>query len=199
MQVPDGQSGGATTLTAIVDRTREIARDDDVTLGRVIGSFEQTGFAALTLVPALAVVTPLSGIPLFSSVCGLVIALISAQWLLGRKNLWLPEWLYRRSVGGRPVREAMARVRPVALWLDGHSKKRARFLFRQPLRPLLPLSCMMFGALMPLLELVPFSSSFLGAAVCLIAFSLMTRDGIYALVAFLPVAAVLLGVYGFLG
>jgi hypothetical protein len=187
------------TLTAIVERTISLADDRQVTVDRVVGSVEKTGFAALMLVPAIAVVTPLSGIPLFSSFCGVTITLIAAQWLLGRDHIWLPGWLRRRGLDGGTVRTAMAKIKPLALWLDNHSKRRARFLFRGPLRQLLPLVCLLFGTLMPVLELVPFSSSFLGAAVCLIAFSLMTRDGLYALAALLPVAAGLWGLYAFVG
>ena len=177
-------------LTSIIDRVAEITREGPVSLDRVVGAFEQAGFAAMLIVPAAAVVTPLSGIPLFSSLCGLTIFLIAAQWLLKRDRVWLPAWLGRQSLEGDKIRLAMDKLRPAARWLDDHSRKRARFLFRQPLRALLPVTCLMFGALMPLLELVPFSSSLLGAAVCLIAFSLQTRDGLYALNALLPVAAV---------
>lgn len=180
-----------TTLTAIVEKTIALAGRRRLSLDRVVGTFEQTGFAALMLVPALAVVTPLSGIPLFSSLCGLTIALVAAQWLFGRVSLWLPAWLRRRKLDGATVQKAMNSVLPLARWLDRHSRKRARFVFRQPLRLLLPATCLAFGMLMPILELVPFSSSFLGAATCLVAFSVMTRDGLLALAALVPAGAVL--------
>jgi hypothetical protein len=181
-------SGTGGSLTTIVDRIAEISGEGSVSLERVIGAFEKAGFATLLFIPAAAVVTPLSGIPLFSSVCGLTICLIAMQWLLDRDRVWLPRWLRRRSLEGQKVRKAMMKLRPAARWLDRHSKKRVQFLFRQPLRLLLPLACLSFGAAMPLLEFVPFSSSLLGAAICLIAFSLMTRDGFYALAALAPVA-----------
>ena len=177
-------------LTSIVDRVGDITKEGQVSLDRVVGAFEKTGFATMLIVPAAAVVTPLSGIPLFSSLCGVTICLIAAQWLMKRDRVWLPHWLGQQSLEGDKVRVAMNKLRPAARWLDKHSRPRARFLFRQPLRALLPLSCLLFGALMPFLELVPFSSSLLGASVCLIAFSLLTRDGLFALAALLPLAIV---------
>lgn len=174
------------SLTAVIDRTRDVARRDEVSVDNVLGAFGEAGFAPLLFVPALAVVTPLSGIPAFSSLCGIMIVLIAAQWLAGRSRVWMPRWIKRLHIGGDRLRSAVGRLRPVAAWLDEHSHSRLRFLFRRPLRYLLPLACLVFGASMPLLELVPFSSSLLGAAVCLIAFSRMTRDGLYALVALLP-------------
>ena len=49
------------------------------------------------MLPALLVVSPLSSIPLFSSACGLIIALISVQMVLHQHKLWLPP-------GARPTR-----------------------------------------------------------------------------------------------
>lgn len=185
---------GTGSLTAVVNRATGLAESEDVTLEQVVGAFEQTGFAALVIVPAAAVVTPLSGIPLFSSVCGLTIALIAVQWLVGRKQVWLPSWLQRQSLKGQRIHRAMTRIKPLAHWLDSHSNERLRLLFHPPFRMLLPFACLILGALMPLLELVPFSSSLLGAAICLIAFSRLTRDGLYALLALLPVGGALWGV-----
>ncbi|GAB4516929.1 MAG: exopolysaccharide biosynthesis protein [Roseibium sp.] len=179
------------SLAGLVDKAVELAGTGDLRLGRLVGAFEQTGFAALVFIPAAALVTPLSGIPLFSSICGLTILLLSAQWLAGRSNVWLPGWLARRRIAGEKVRSAMSGLRPVAAWLDRHSRTRARFLFRTPFRFALPLACVLFGAAIPFLEVIPFTSSLLGAVVCLIAFARMTRDGLYALLAFIPLAVAL--------
>ncbi|TYC53464.1 exopolysaccharide biosynthesis protein [Rhodobacterales bacterium] len=179
------------SLGEVIDRTCEVARRKEVSVGHILGAFGQAGFPPLLFVPALAVVTPLSGIPAFSSLCGIMIFLIAGQWMIGRTRVWIPRWLRTRRLSGARLREAIEKVRPAADWLDRHSRKRLRFLFHRPLRYLLPVTCMMFGAMMPLLEFVPFSSSFLGAAVCLIAFSLITRDGLYALIALVPVGGVI--------
>jgi len=182
------QAGGS--LTSIVDSVVELSRQGSVSLDDVIGACERAGFATLIFVPAAAVVTPLSGIPLFSSFCGLTICLIAVQWLMNRDRIWLPAWLGRRNLEGKKGRAAMKKVRPATRWLDEHSRKRISILFHRPLRILLPLACLVFGAAMPLLEFVPFSSSLLGASICLIAFSLMTRDGLYAVAALAPIAVI---------
>jgi hypothetical protein len=39
---------------------------------------------------------------------------------------------------------------------------------------------------MPFLELLPFSSSLLGVAICLLGLSMITRDGVLALIALAP-------------
>ena len=178
------------SLTQIVDRTVREAGRDQVSVANVLDAFGHASFVPLLLVPALAVVTPLSGIPAFSSFSGILIFLISVQWLVGRKHVWLPQWVSRRHVAGDRLADAMKKIRPWAARIDRRTKPRLRFLFHRPFRFLPPLACTLFGAAMPFLELVPFSSSFLGAAVVLLSLSMLTRDGLFALLALVPVGAV---------
>ena len=51
--------------------------------------------------------------------------------------------------------------------------------------------CLICGLAMPVLELVPFTSSFLGGAVALLAISIIVRDGLFASLAFAVIAAVI--------
>jgi hypothetical protein len=179
------------SLSDVMDRAAGVAERDQVTVDNILDAFGHASFVPLLLVPALLVVTPLSGIPAFSSFCGVLIFLISVQWLAGRDHLWLPQWIMRRKISGERLRDALDKIRPWTARLDRHTRKRFGFLFHRPLRFIPPLACTLFGAVMPLLELVPFSSSLLGAAVVLLSFSMLTRDGLYALIALLPVGAVI--------
>ncbi|QBK29836.1 exopolysaccharide biosynthesis protein [Roseitalea porphyridii] len=178
------------SLTQIVDRTLRETRRDQVAVADVLDAFGHASFAPLLLVPAIAVVTPLSGIPAFSAFSGILIFLIASQWLVGRDHIWLPQWVSRRHVAGDRLAAAMRKIRPWAQRVDRHTRPRLRFLFHRPFRFLPPLACTLFGAMMPFLELVPFSSSLLGAAVVLLSLSMLTRDGLFALVALVPVGGV---------
>jgi hypothetical protein len=142
------------------------------------------------MVPALLVVSPLSGIPLFSSICGLTIAVIAAQMVWpGRDCLWLPGKLTRRHVSGERAREGVARLARVARWLDGHARARWRVLVHRPGRKVVEAACLVSGLAMPFLEVVPFFSSVLGFAVLLMATGLLTKDGLFALAGLVVMAA----------
>mgnify|MGYP006273390185 FL=1 len=167
-----------------------VARLDDtaqgrerVTLGDVVEAFGRRSFLPMLMVPALLVLSPLSGIPLFSSVCGLTIALIAAQMLWpGRDHLWLPDRLMRQNISGARARKSVAQLGKLARRLDGLSRDRLRwFVGHRPGRTLLEACCFVAGAAMPVFEIVPFTSSILGFAVLLMATALLTRDGIFAL------------------
>jgi len=171
--------GPVEDIVATLDSTSQGER---VTLGDAISAFGRKSFLPVLMVPALLVLSPLSGIPLFSSVCGLTIALISAQMLWpGQDCLWLPDRLTRQNVSGERARNALARMARFARWLDSHARTRFSFLVgHRPGRRLLETCCLLAGLSMPILELVPFSSSILGLSVLLMATGLLARDGLFA-------------------
>lgn len=169
----------------VVEQLESLAGDSDVTLGRVVESFGRSSFLAVLLVPSLLVVSPLSGVPLFSSVCGISIVFITTQILLRRDHLWLPERLKRLHVSGERLHAATGRLKSIANWLDSHSRPRLRYLISPPMSVFALTICLIAGAMMPVLELVPFSSSLLGAMVSLIAVGLLVGDGIFVACGFI--------------
>lgn len=178
------------TLPEIIERVLHATEAETVDLQTVIHSFGRASFTPILLLPAIAVATPLSGIPLFSSLMGIIIALVSAQMLLRRRYLWLPEWVLQRRVKGEVVRKAFTRVRPVAIWLERHTAQRISVFVHRPLIFVPQVLCLLSGLVMPPLEFVPFSSSVLGVGVALLALGMLTRDGLVIVIGLLPYAAV---------
>jgi hypothetical protein len=188
---PEVEAPPPASLPEIIDRVLAVAEAEVVDLQTVLRSFGRASFTPILLLPALAVATPLSGIPLFSSLMGVVIALVSAQMLMGRRALWLPGWVLRREVKGPLLHKAFTRIRPVAVWIDGHTAVRFRAFVSRPLVWVPQALCLVSGLIMPPLEFVPFSSSTLGVGVCLLALGMLTRDGVLTLIGLLPYGLVI--------
>ena len=165
----------------VVARLEEMMQEDHVTLGDLISAFGPASFVPALMVPALLVVSPLSGVPFFSSLCGLTIALIALQMLVAREHLWLPAVLMRRRVGAARLRRTMASIHRVADWLDRNSRDRLRLLVHPPGIALPQGLAALCGAMMPFLELLPFSSSILGMAVLMFSVSFLARDGLWVI------------------
>lgn len=168
-------------LEHIVDIVRDAGQGARVSLRDVVQALGARSFAPLLLVPALAVVSPLSGILFFSTFCGLAIALIALQILLGRSTIWLPEFLLDRSVRRARVRLLIGRARYGAGKLGQFARKRWTAFAEPPLAKLPALVCMVLGLAMPFLEVVPFSSSLLGLAVTAMALGMLLRDGLFVI------------------
>jgi hypothetical protein len=173
-----------------IERLEDMGRDTPITIGRMIEAFGPTSFVPALMVPAILVVSPLSGIPLFSSVCGLSIALIALQMVFARRAVWLPRVLMQRRVDPDTLRAAMRRMRVLADRLDRFARNRFPALVQPPGNLLPQVMCVVSGAAMPVLELVPFSSSILGMAVLSCSVALIARDGLFVVIgaAFMAVA-----------
>lgn len=169
-------------LVGIVDRVIEAAEQEDVAVDDLVQAVGRAGFTPVLLVPAIAVVSPLSGIPLFSSFMGMLIFLVSAQMLLRREQLWLPSWILRRKTNSARVKSVFLRLRPFFAWLDAHTYSRLTAFVHRPLVFLPQSLCTVSGLMMPFLEFIPFSASLLGTAVALLAFGMLARDGLFVMI-----------------
>lgn len=177
--------GHSNEVERVVTRLEELTGQDRVSVREILEAFGTRSFLPVLMVPALLVLSPLSGIPLMSTACGLTIAAIAGQMVAGRDHLWLPEVVTRRSFEGNQAQRAVRRLHGLAAWLDRHARGRLDPLLRWPGRKTIQSLCMLCGVAMPFLELVPFSSSILGGAVLLLATALLTRDGLFALMGFI--------------
>ncbi len=169
------------TVTNIVDRLDGVAGDGPVAVADIVGAFGASAFLPVMMVPALLVISPLSGIPLFSSLCGLTIALVAGQMLAGRRRLWLPQVLQRRRIEGARLHDGARRLRRLADWIDRHAHGRLPALVGRGANVPVLLACLLAGLSMPFLEVVPFSSSVLGLAVLLFCTGLLSGDGLFVI------------------
>jgi hypothetical protein len=79
------------------------------------------------------------------------------------------------------------------------TRPRLEILVKPPFSIIPEMLCMLCGLLMPVLELVPLSSSILATAVTFFAVALIVRDGLVALIGiliFTGAMATLLGIFG---
>ena len=169
-------------VSGLVERLDLLSSRTELTLEELLAGFGDTSFVTAIAVPALLLVSPLSGIPVFSSICGLMIMAVSAQMLLFRRHLWLPAWIMRRRLRGVGLVRAMSCMRVSCRWIDRLSRNRLGFLLVAPTAQVFQFLCFFAGASIPFLELVPFSSSLLGFAVLMMAAGFQTRDGGFALI-----------------
>ncbi|WP_186827060.1 exopolysaccharide biosynthesis protein [Shimia ponticola] len=165
----------------MLDRASGLKDHDTLTFGDVLGEFGRASFLPLLILLGLALASPLSGIPLFSSVAGLSIALIAFQGAAGRSVIWLPKAFLSKGVKGARAASAIKRLRGIATWLDARTARRWHLLTDRISGRVLMGIAGCAGAATPLLELIPFSSSLIGLGTVLIALALLVRDGVVAL------------------
>ena len=173
-------------LTQVVEEIVEVPEGPTVSLREIVEAMGRVSFTPLLLVPAIALATPLSGIPLFSSIMGTLIFLVALQMLMRRDHIWLPNWLLDLSTKSKRVELAFSKIKPFVSWIDTYPNARFTILTRRPFVIFPQVLCLLSGLFLPFLEFVPFSSSLVGLAVALLALGMLARDGLILCLGVIP-------------
>ncbi len=99
-----------TRTTTLLAELVETVEGDKTSLGWLLAQLKLRAFGYALLVFSLPSCLPMPpGIP---TVCGLVLALVGVQMIIGTRRLWLPSVLARREIGKERLRAMVARATP---------------------------------------------------------------------------------------
>jgi hypothetical protein len=183
-------------LSAVLQEVAD--KDGRITIGQLADSFGGRALGALLLVFGLACTLPLP--PGATTVFGLPLVLLGPQLLFGARGVWMPDRLRRRGVETRDLRRGLPRVLTWLRRAENLSRPRLHFLFGGPGQRVIGLICTLLGLV--LILPIPFGNLLPGAAVSVMALSLLQRDGALLLLGYgltLASAGVLILAAGLIG
>jgi len=180
-------------LQALFDAVLTAGAGERVTVEDALDAVGQSSFGALILVPALILVSPLSGIPGLPTTLGLVIFLVCVQYLVGRDRIWLPGRLRRAGMSRSRLEKAFRSVRPFVRLLDRIVKPRLTFLVNRLTVAIFAGICASLALTFPPLEALPFVATATASVIALYGFAILARDGIVGLLALATTGLVLAG------
>lgn len=184
--VADSDTKPEPVLSDLTDDMARAAKQNDGQVDKIVDQAGANGLLPIMTFMGLLLVSPLSGIPLFSTSVGLMIALCAVQAAMGRDRLWLPDFLRRQRIDPSRIEKAMDRIHSAAEWLEARATSRLEWLSLPPARTAFLSVAAAYGFFMPIMELIPFTSSLLGGAVVMIGLGLLLRDGVLLLISVLP-------------
>lgn len=181
-----------TNLRQLLDRLADTAKDNDpVSMDAILQLAGRRSFGTLLMVAGIITLAPIIGdIPGVPTLMGVIVLLTAIQLLLNRKKLWLPQFLLRRSVESEKLNRAIKKLYPAARFIDRFLKSRLTVLVRGIMIYAIAVICLGIAVLMPVMELIPFSANLAGIALTAFGLSLITRDGLLALVAYIFTASI---------
>lgn len=192
----------ARDLEELLDQLGRSADTDhkQISVKEVITAVGTRSFGPLLMLVGVLIASPLSGIPSFPSIVAVIVLMVSLQLLMGRKHFWLPAWLLRRTVPREKMAAAVRWLRPSARFIDYFIRPRLTPLVKGAVATrITALLCVVISSVMPLLEFIPFSSSLAGVVLMAFGLSLVSRDGLLALIAyFVSMATLWIGFEGFI-
>jgi hypothetical protein len=182
-------------LGDLLDQVEDTARSEDpVSVEMILRAVGRRSFGPLLLLVGLVTLAPIIGdIPGVPTLMGVLLLLTAGQLLMGRDHIWLPQWILSRSVSRETLCKAIRAIRKPSRFVDRWLKPRLEPLTQGVGFYFVAAVCVLIAALLPFMELIPFSAN--GAGIALTAFGLavLARDGLLALLALV----VILGTSGF--
>lgn len=155
-----------------------------VSVGDIIHVVGDRSFAPLLMLVGMLLVSPLSGVPTFPSMVAGIVLLVTSQMLLGRRHFWLPARLLNVQVSRDKLKTALRWLQPPARFVDRITRPRLTLLVRGPSIYIIAVICLSIAVLLPVMELILFSSSVAGAVLLMFGVALVSRDGLLALLGY---------------
>lgn len=166
------------SIATVLDRLGEASDGENVSIAEIVEAIGPGAFGPLLLVPALILVTPASGVPGMPTIGSLIVSLIAAQMVLGRRQLWLPGFVARRAIARKRLEQATGFLEHPARWVDRFARRRLAFLTERPWSIVPALVCAAMVLFAPAFETVPFSVTVYAAAVAVFALAFVAKDGL---------------------
>lgn len=170
------------------DSEHHAAHSRHVSVGDIIHVVGDRSFAPLLMLVGMLLVSPLSGVPTFPSMVAVVVLLVTLQMLFGRQHFWLPARLLHVKVPCNRMQAALTWLQRPARFVDRITRPRLTTLVRGPSIYVIALICLSIACLLPLMELILFSSSVAGAVLVVFGVALVSRDGLLALLGYATTA-----------
>lgn len=184
-------------LSDVLDHLEQSVNGDRVTVQEMTAALGQKSFAAMIMIAALMAASPASAIPGLTAMVGLTVATLVLQMLFGRRSIWLPKFLSKRSVPRQRLCQAIGWLRRPVHLVEKVLRRRMTFLLHRPML-YLPLIVMLCIALfMPFMEVIPTSGSIASGVIALFAAGMLTRDGLLVSAATVLAAGVPVAVWYF--
>lgn len=183
-------------LSGVLDDLDGSGRDDAVSVGEVLDTFEHRSLGVLlTLLGLIAALPIIGGIPGMSILTGTLILLAVGQSFLGGGALWMPDFVRRQEIGRDKLEKAVEKTRPWVERVDRLLKPRLMVLVKgRPQRWTVAVAAALLAVTLYPLAVVPYGVTPPALGVLALGLGLMACDGLFVLIgaAFAAVTAYVL-------
>lgn len=169
-------------LSDVLDELEASVHGEETSIHEIVEKLGHSSFAALMLAFSLVSTSPASAIPGVTAFVAMLVFILVAQMMIGRDTVWLPAFVTRRRLSTRKLCKGIRWLRKPVRFVERLLKPRLTWLFHRPWLWLPMTLIMALTLFMPFMEIVPTSGSIASAVIALFSASLLTRDGVLALV-----------------
>lgn len=174
------------SLGDLLQRIADVAAErEEVYFATIMAALGTRSFGPVVLLIGVVLVSPLSGIPGLPTTMAAGLLLVSLQLVLGRDSFWLPRFLMNRHIPSDRLQQGLRWLDRPARFVDWWLRPRFCVLASNGGAVAIATICILLALVMPVLELVPFSTTAVGVAVAAFGLALVALDGLFVLLGIL--------------
>jgi hypothetical protein len=152
-------------------------RGSKVYVGQLVDEIDTEIFGVLMFIPALICILPFSIVPGVSSFCSVIILVSALHLFLGRKKLWLPEWVRNASISSCRMTKILEKLGNIDQKIDRLSFPRCGFFMNRIAQKLTACAGVILSSMAIVLGFIPLIDTLLMIPVALFGIGICTRDG----------------------
>lgn len=165
----------------ILNRIYDKHIEDNIKIGVLLKSIDSGGFALLILIFSIIVVVPTP--PPIANIAALVIMFLSAQMIIGFREVWLPKFITEKSIKRNTLALVVGKSSYYLSKLEKFTRRRLTFMSYEVVEKMIGL--VIFTLATVSLTPVLFANSVPGIAMILISFGLLNKDGLIIILGFI--------------
>lgn len=155
---------------------------DSLTLGEILTSLHERGFAFLMLIFVLPNCVPVPIPPGMSSIFALPILFLSVQMIIGQEAPWLPEWLKQKSIKRSTLALMIERIAPRLRRLEKVLRPRLYRGDPRKTEKVYGFICLLFG--LSIAVPLPMTNFLPGIGIMMMSLGMLSRDGLISILGF---------------
>lgn len=150
-----------TNITETLEAIKDSSENSKISFGDIVKALNHRGFGPLIVGPALITALPTGAIPGIPAICGLFIALVCAQMVIGRPYPWLPKKLKGMSFDREQYIKNFDKVKSYTKKIDSFFHPRFKFLVSDFAQRVIAVICLFLALItigagfIPFLPLLP--------------------------------------------
>ena len=182
-----------TNLIDLIDRIEKAAqKEDKISVDDILKAAGRKSFGSLLFLAGIITLAPLIGdIPGVPTIMGIIVLLTSLQMLLQKESLDLPQFILKKSVNGNKLLKSADKIKKPLNYIERVLRPRLTVLTDGFMLYVIAVICFCTALLLPVMEFIPFSANIAGFILTFFGLSILTNDGLPALITLIFIGIVL--------
>lgn len=163
-------------LSELLTDFKQELSGETTSIGEILDAFHERGFGVVLFVFALPMALPIPVPPGINILLALPLLILTAQQTAGRRTIWLPERMKKRTIKTESLSHMLTKALPIVLKIEHFTRPRFGMITADWFSHLIGLVGVLFA--LAICVPIPLSNTVPSFSIALMAIGVLMRDGL---------------------